>query len=30
MIAMPAMAPAQEAAWIGLFDLYEKHPGGGP
>lgn len=26
MIVMPAMAAAQQAAWFGLFDLYEAHP----
>lgn len=28
MILMPAMSPAQEAAWLGLLDLYERHPEG--
>lgn len=28
MIVMPTMAEAQEAAWNGLLDLYEKHPDG--
>jgi hypothetical protein len=28
MIVMPSMAAAQEAAWHGILDLYEKHPTG--
>lgn len=28
MIVLPAMGAAQEAAWVALLDLYERHPDG--
>lgn len=28
MIVMPPMARGQEAAWLGILDLYDQHPGG--